>query len=661
MQPIDVKVISTMRALAADAIQKANSGHPGTPLGAAPTAYAVWAKRMVHNPADPAWRNRDRFVLSAGHASMLLYSLLHLFGYGLTIEDLKNFRQLDSKTPGHPEYGHTVGVETTTGPLGQGVANAVGMAMAEKHLAAKFNRPGFPVVDHYTYCLMGDGCVMEGISGEASALAATLGLGKLILVYDSNDITIEGKVELALRENTMQRYEAYGWHVQEVKDGEDVDAVAAAIDCAKADPRPSLIVVRSIIGAHCPAKAGKNSAHGEPLGAENVAALKKELGLDPEKFFDVAPEVYEETKKVAENGAKAEAAWNEMLEGYKAAYPDLYAEMERWYAGEIPDLENDEAYWQFEDKKDATRNTSGQVLAKLAERMPNLIGGSADLAPSNKTYIKGRGDFSAETPEGSNLHFGIREQAMAGIVNGMQVHGGLQHLCGHVPGLLRLHEARHPPVRPDEAAGALRPDARLHRRGRGRPDPPARRAPGRAALHAQRLPLAPCGRARGRRGLRQGPDAPRPELLCPDPPEPAPLQEQRQGGHASGGYVLADSAKAVPDVILLASGSEVEVALGAKDKLAAEGIDARVVSMPCFAVFDQQDEAYREGVLPKAVRARLAIEAATSFGWHKYVGLDGDVLSLDHFGASAPANLLFERFGFTADNAAQKAKALLQK
>ena len=660
MQPIDVKVISTMRALAADAIQKANSGHPGTPLGAAPTAYAVWAKRMVHNPADPAWRNRDRFVLSAGHASMLLYSLLHLFGYGLTIEDLKNFRQLDSKTPGHPEYGHTVGVETTTGPLGQGVANAVGMAMAEKHLAAKFNRPGFPVVDHYTYCLMGDGCVMEGISSEASALAATLGLGKLILIYDSNDITIEGKVELALRENTMQRYEAYGWHVQEVKDGEDVDAVAAAIDCAKADPRPSLIVVRSIIGAHCPAKAGKNSAHGEPLGAENVAALKKELGLDPEKFFDVAPEVYEETKKVAENGAKAEAAWNEMLEGYKAAYPDLYAEMERWYAGEIPDLENDEAYWQFEDKKDATRNTSGQVLAKLAERMPNLIGGSADLAPSNKTYIKGRGDFSAETPEGSNLHFGIREQAMAGIVNGMQVHGGLQTYAGtflvfsdymkhgiRLSALMKLpvlyvltHDSigvgeDGPTHQPVEHLAALRsmPNVYLWR--------PAD-AHEVAAAYAKALTLhGPSCFALTRQNL--------------------PLYKNSGKAAMRGGYVLADSAKAVPDVILLASGSEVEVALGAKDKLAAEGIDARVVSMPCFAVFDQQDEAYRESVLPKAVRARLAIEAATSFGWHKYVGLDGDVLSLDHFGASAPANLLFERFGFTADNAAQKAKALLRK
>ena len=304
MQDMDVKVISTMRALAADAIQKANSGHPGTPLGASPMAYTLWAKQMNHNPADPKWRNRDRFVLSAGHASAMLYSLLHLFGYGLTMDDLKNFRQLDSKTPGHPEYGHTVGVETTTGPLGQGVANAVGMAMAEKHLAAKFNRPGFPVVDHYTYALMGDGCVMEGISGEASALAATLGLGKLILFYDSNDITIEGKVELALREDTAKRYESYGWHVQKVADGEDIDAIGAAIEAAKKDPRPSLIVVTTKIGAHCPAKEGKNSAHGEPLGVDNVRALKENLGMDPDKSFYVDPAVYEETAKVAAKGAE---------------------------------------------------------------------------------------------------------------------------------------------------------------------------------------------------------------------------------------------------------------------------------------------------------------------------------------------------------------------
>ena len=659
MQANDVKVINAIRTLAADAIQKANSGHPGTPLGAAPMAYALWAKRMKHNPADPAWRNRDRFVLSAGHASMLLYSLLHLFGYGLTMDDLKNFRQLDSRTPGHPEYGHTVGVETTTGPLGQGVSNAVGMAMAEKHLAAKFNRPGFPVVDHYTYALMGDGCVMEGISGEASALAATLSLGKLILFYDSNDITIEGNVGLALREDTAKRYEAYGWHVQKVADGEDIDAIAAAIDNAKADPRPSLIVVTTKIGAHCPAKEGKNSAHGEPLGEENVRELKKNLGLDPDKQFCVEPEAYEACAKVAAAGAQAEREWDEMVKAYAAQYPELYAEMEQWYAGYAPDLENDEAYWEFADKKDATRNTSGIVLGRLAERIPNLIGGSADLAPSNKTYIKGRGDFSAETPEGSNLHFGIREQAMAGIVNGMQVHGGLQTYAAtflvfsdymkhgiRLSALMKLpvlyvltHDSigvgeDGPTHQPIEHLAALRsmPNVYLWRPADGKET---------AAAYAQALKLhGPSCFALSRQNLPQ----------------------YAGSGKAAmkGGYVLSDSKKAVPDVILMASGSEVEQVMEAQQLLAEEGVDARVVSMPCFAMFDAQSEEYKESVLPKAVRARLAVEAATSFGWHKYVGLDGDVLTLDHFGASAPAGELFSKFGFTARNVADKAKALVK-
>ncbi|MGN1250958.1 MAG: transketolase [Candidatus Spyradocola sp.] len=659
MQANDVKVINAIRTLSADAIQKANSGHPGTPLGAAPMAYALWAKKLKHNPADPAWRNRDRFVLSAGHASMLLYSLLHLFGYGLTMDDLKNFRQMDAKTPGHPEFGHTVGVETTTGPLGQGVSNAVGMAMAEKHLAAKFNRPGFPVVDHYTYALMGDGCVMEGISGEASSLAATLGLGKLILFYDSNDITIEGNVGLAMREDTAKRYEAYGWHVQKVADGEDIDAIAAAIDAAKADPRPSLIVVTTKIGAHCPAKEGKNAAHGAPLGEDNVRELKINLGCDPDKHFYVEPEAYEECAKVAAAGAQAEREWDDMVKAYAAQYPELYKEMEQWYAGYAPDLENDEEFWAFEDKKNATRNTSGIVLGRLAERIPNLIGGSADLASSNMTYIKGRGDFSAETPEGSNLHFGIREQAMAGIVNGMQVHGGLQTYAAtflvfsdymkhgiRLSALMKLpvlyvltHDSigvgeDGPTHQPIEHLAALRsmPNVYLWRPADGRET---------AAAYAQALKLhGPSCFALSRQNLPQ----------------------YAGSGKAAmkGGYVLSDSKKAVPDVILMASGSEVEQVMEAQKLLAEEGVDARVVSMPCFAMFDAQSEAYKESVLPKAVRARLAVEAATSFGWYKYVGLDGDVLTLDHFGASAPAGELFQKFGFTARNVADKAKALVK-
>ena len=654
----DQKVISAIRTLSADAIQKANSGHPGTPLGAAPMAYTLWAKQLSHNPSDPKWDNRDRFVLSAGHASMLLYSMLHLFGYGITLDDIKSFRQWGSRTPGHPEYGHTVGVEITTGPLGQGIANAVGMAMAEKHLAAKFNRPGFPVVDHYTYVLMGDGCVMEGLSSEASALAATLGLGKLIVFYDSNSITIEGSTDIALREDTAKRYEAYGWHVQKIENGEDTEAIEQAIIAAKADPRPSIIIVTTKIGAHSP-KEGSAASHGSPLGEDGVKELKKNLGLDPEKLFDVDPECYDITKKTAEKGAKAEEEWNKLVEAYAKEYPELYAEMEKWYAGYDLDLENDEDYWKFEDKKDATRNLSGQVLAKLAARMPNLIGGSADLAPSNMTYLKGRGDYSDATPEGSNLHFGIREQAMAAIVNGMQAHGGLQTYAAtflvfsdymkhgiRLSALMKLpvlyvltHDSigvgeDGPTHQPIEHLAALRsmPNVYLWRPADARETAAAYavalkvKGPSCFALSRQKLP-----------------------------------QYKGSGKCAmKGGYILSDSKKEVPDVILLASGSEVELVMGAQEKLAEIGIDARVVSMPCFAVFDAQSREYRESVLPSSVRARLAVEAATSFGWHKYVGLDGDTLTIDHFGASAPADIVYREFGLTVENVVEKAKALVK-
>ena len=660
MQANDVKVINAIRTLSADAIQKANSGHPGTPLGAAPMAYALWAKKLKHNPADPAWRNRDRFVLSAGHASMLLYSLLHLFGYGLTMDDLKNFRQLDSKTPGHPEYGHTVGVETTTGPLGQGVSNAVGMAMAEKHLAAKFNRPGFPVVDHYTYALMGDGCVMEGISGEASALAATLSLGKLILFYDSNDITIEGNVGLALREDTAKRYEAYGWHVQKVADGEDIDAIAAAIDNAKADPRPSLIVVTTKIGAHCPAKEGKNSAHGEPLGEENVRELKKNLGLDPDKQFCVEPEAYEECAKVAAAGAQAEREWDEMVKAYAAQYPELYAEMEQWYAGYAPDLENDEAYWEFADKKDATRNTSGIVLGRLAERIPNLIGGSADLAPSNKTYMKGEGDFSADNRTGRNLHFGVREHAMACICAGMKLHGGLRPYCGtffvfsdFMKNAMRVAAIMKLPVTyvlTHDSIG-VGEDGPTHQ--------PVEQLAGLRAIPGL-VVFRPCDSKEVAAGWYAAMTQKRPVALILSRQDCA-LNEKSGPDALKGGYIIADSEKATPDCILLASGSEVECCVNAKALLKEEGIDARVVSMPSFELFDEQSEEYRESVLPKSVRARVAVEAAATLGWHKYVGFEGEVLGLDAFGASAPYKVLFKEYGFTPENVARLARKTLNK
>ncbi len=656
-RPMELKLINAIRTLSADAIEKAKSGHPGTPLGAAPAVYALYGRVMRHDPACPAWHDRDRFVLSAGHASMLLYSVNHLFGYGLTMDDLKNFRQWGSLTPGHPEYGHTPMVETTTGPLGQGIANAVGMAMAEKHLAAVFNREGFPVVDHYTYCLMGDGCVMEGISAEASSLAATLGLGKLIVLYDMNRISIEGDISIAMQEDTAARYRAYGWQVQDVADGNDVDAIESALRAAQAETqRPSLIIVHTKIGAFSP-KEGTSASHGAPLGEEGVRALKANLGLDPDKSFWADPEAYECAKQCVQKGKQARADWEKMMEGYKAAYPELYAKYMAQLEGEAPDLSGDDDFFAFE-KNDSTRNASGQCLARLAERYDRLIGGSADLASSNMSYIKGRGDFSAQTPEGANLHFGVREQAMAAVCNGMQVHGGLHAYCAtflvfsdylkhgiRLSALMKLpvlyiltHDSigvgeDGPTHQPIEQLAAVRsmPNAALFRPADSRETAAAyaaairRKGPSCLALSRQTLPLLP---GSGKKALK-------------------------------GGYVLRDSDKAVPDLILMASGSEVSLCLQARELLLQKGVDARVVSMPCMELFDEQDESYRESVLPKNVRARLAVEAATSFGWHKYVGLDGGTVCLDHFGASAPAGKLFEAFGFTPENVAAQALALL--
>ena len=487
MQDMDVKVISTMRALAADAIQKANSGHPGTPLGASPMAYTLWAKQMNHNPADPKWRNRDRFVLSAGHASAMLYSLLHLFGYGLTMDDLKNFRQLDSKTPGHPEYGHTVGVETTTGPLGQGVANAVGMAMAEKHLAAKFNRPGFPVVDHYTYALMGDGCVMEGISGEASALAGDAGPGQADRC-SMTPTTSPSRARWSWR--CAKTYppsatESYGWHVQKVADGEDIDAIGAAIEAAKQGSPPladRLPPPRS--AAHCPAKEGKDSAHGEPLGVDNVRALKENLGMDPDRVLLCrCPPVYEETAKVAAKGAEKEAEWNKMMEEYAKAYPELAAGMGAvWFArASVSTSRTTRPSGQFEGKEARPATPAASVLSNsLPSACPNLFGGSADLAPSNKTYHEGRAATSPpRLPRAATCTSASASTLWPPSCNGMQLHGGLQTYAAtffvfsdYMKNGMRMSALMKP-------ARALRPDARLDRRRRGRPHPPAHRAAGR--------------------------------------------------------------------------------------------------------------------------------------------------------------------------------------
>lgn len=656
---LDNLTINTIRTLSADAIQKSKSGHPGLPLGAASMAYVLW-KKMNHNGKNPNWDNRDRFILSAGHGSMLEYSLLHLFGYGLTIEDLKNFRQVGSLTPGHPEYGHTKGVEITTGPLGQGICNAVGMAMAESYLAAKFNRENYNIVDHYSYAIVGDGCLMEGISGEASSLAGTLGLGKLIVLYDSNNISIEGSTDIAFREDVAKRYEAYGWQVLNVADGNDLDAVSEAIDKAKAEKnKPTMIVVKNTIGYGCPAKEGKASAHGEPLGEENVKALKENLGCKQEDFY-VSSEVYSNMEELINAGVKKEEEWNKLFESYKEAYPELAAEYTKWMSGEIDKealLEN-KSFWEF-DKEMATRQSSGLVINRLKDIIPNLIGGSADLAPSNKTNMADEGDYSAENRLGRNLHFGVREHAMAAIANGMYAHGGLKVYCAtffvfsdYMKGAMRLSSLMKLPVtyvlthdsigvgedgpthQPIEQLAALRslPNMTVFR-------PADSKETAAAWYYAVTNSETPTSLVLTRQNL--------------------PLYEGCPKRALKGGYILKDSEKETPDVILMASGSEVELIHKAADVLKEKGIDARVVSIPSFEIFDAQDAEYKESVMPKKVRARVAVEALSSFGWHKYVGLDGDVISLDHFGASGKADMLFKQFGFTVDNVVEKAIAVV--
>lgn len=647
---LDKLSINAIRVLSADAIEKSKSGHPGLPLGAATMAYTLWSK-MNHNGKNPNWDNRDRFILSAGHGSMLEYSLLHLFGYGITVEDIKNFRQVGSLTPGHPEYGHTKGVEITTGPLGQGICNAVGMAIAESHLAEKFNKPGYEVVNHYTYSIVGDGCLMEGISGEASSLAGTLGLGKLIVLYDSNNISIEGDTDIAFREDVAKRYEAYNWQVIKVNDGNDIEAIEKAIEEAKSETtKPSMIIVKNQIGFGCPAKQGKASAHGEPLGAENVKAMKENLGWKQEELY-VPAEVYSNMDNYINAGVEKENFWNSLFEAYQNEYPELAAEYSKWMSGEIDSeaLLNNEDFWSF-DKEMATRESSGIMINRLAELIPNFIGGSADLAPSNKTYMSGKGDFSAEDRSGRNLHFGVREHAMAAIANGMYAHGGLKVFCAtffvfsdYMKGAMRLSSLMNLPIayvlthdsigvgedgpthQPIEQLAALRsmPNMTVFR-------PADSKETAAAWYYAVTNGTTPTSLVLTRQKL--------------------PLYDGCAKRALKGGYILNDSKKETPDVILMASGSEVELIFKAADELAVKGIDARVVSIPSFEIFNAQDEAYKESVLPNSVRKRVAVEALTSFGWYQYVGLDGKVVSLDTFGASGNAATLFEQFGFTVEN-----------
>lgn len=656
---LEKKSVNAIRVLAADAVQKANSGHPGLPLGSAAMAYELWAHHMNHNPKNPGWENRDRFVLSGGHGSTLLYSLLHLFGYGLTVEDLANFRQMDSLTPGHPEYGHTIGVEATTGPLGAGMGMAVGMAMAEAHMAAVFNRPGYPVVNHYTYVLGGDGCMMEGISSEAFSLAGALGLGKLIVLYDSNRISIEGSTDIAFTEDVQKRMEAFGFQTITVEDGNDTEAIGKAIDKAKADiAHPSFITVKTQIGYGCPAKQGKASAHGEPLGDDNVRAMKENLGWESQEPFYVPADVYDNYRKLAEAGAASEDAWNTMFAGYEQAYPELAGLWAGYHDKAIAEtLYDDSEYWAYEDKPQATRNLSGIMLNRLKTKVPGLIGGAADLSPSTKTYMNDMGDFSKDNYAGRNLHFGVRELAMAAIGNGLALHGLRSFVStffvfsDYTKPMARLSALMKLPVtyvfthdsigvgedgpthEPIEQLAMLRsmPNFNVFR--------PADATETAAAWYfAATAKDAPTALVLTRQNLPQLAGSGKEAL--------------------KGGYILDDSKKDVPDAIIIASGSEVSLAMDAKKLLAKDSIDVRVVSMPSMDVFEQQSEEYREMVLPKKVRSRVAVEALSDFGWGKYVGLDGACVTMHGFGASAPAGQLFEKFGFTAEHVADAVKRI---
>ncbi|MDY0256457.1 transketolase [Gudongella oleilytica] len=655
---IDQRSIDTIRMLSAEAVEKAKSGHPGMPLGAAPMAYTLWSRVMDHNGKNPTWFNRDRFILSAGHGSMLLYSMLHLFGYGLEIEDLKNFRQLGSKTPGHPEYGHTKGVEATTGPLGQGISTAVGMAMAEAHMAAVFNTEDIKVIDHYTYVIAGDGDLMEGISNEASSLAGTLGLGKLIVLYDSNSISIEGSTDLAFTEKVRDRYTALGWDTHYVGDGTDIEAVEQAILAAKAEDRkPSLIEVRTNIG-YGTEKQDSASAHGEPLGSHNLDILRKNLGWELESF-KVPDEVRQHMDALIERGMNKEKAWNDLLHSYSVKYPEKAKELDIWLSGEVSDgyLESEE-FWSFE-KGVSTREASGILINRLAERLPSLFGGSADLAPSNKTNMKNRTAFSREDYSGSNIHFGVREHAMGAILNGLALHGGVKPYGGtffiftdYMKPAMRLSSLMELPV-----TYVLTHDSI----GVGEDGPTHQPIEQMAVFRAQPnfIAFRPADARETAAGWYLAMTTKNTPVGLVLTRQNLPLLEGTGKDALKGGYVLKRETGELR-LILIATGSETELAVRASNELEKDGIGTRVVSMPSWELFDQQSEEYRNEVLPNNVRARVAIEAATSMGWHKYTGIDGAIISLDTFGGSAPGEQLFEKFGFTAENVVNESRKLLK-
>ncbi|TEB09841.1 transketolase [Pelotomaculum propionicicum] len=664
---LELLCINTLRMLAVDMVEKAKSGHPGMPMGAAPMAFTLWTRFMRHNPQRPSWPNRDRFVLSAGHGSALLYALLHLNGYELTLDDLKNFRQWDSKTPGHPEYGHTPGVEVTTGPLGQGIANAVGIAAAERFMAAYFNRPGYEVVDYYTYVIAGDGDLMEGVSHEAASLAGHLKLGKLICLYDDNRISIEGSTELAFTEDRAGRFAAYGWHVQQVSDGNDTESVAAAIQAAQAvNDKPSMIMVRTHIGYGSPNKQDSPSAHGEPLGVEEVKNTKEKLGWPQEPDFFVPEQVWSYFRNAVAGRSKHEQEWQSLFSSFAQAYPELAVQYRQWVSGRLPEgWDKDLVTFPADQKGVASRAASGTVLNDLAARLPNLVGGSADLAPSNKTIIKGAGDFSPADYSGRNFHFGVREHGMGSILNGMALDTGLIPYGGT---FLVFAEYMRPAIRMAAMMQLKVIYVFTHDSiGLGEDGPThqpveqlvsLRAIPGLTVIRpadANETAIA----WRCALGRKKGPTAlilSRQNLPTLDRQQFSPAD-----GLVHGAYQLNRIEDKKPDLILIASGSEVHLALQAAAKIKEKDVLASVVSMPSWELFEEQTEEYRRRVLPPEITARVAIEAGSTLGWRRYTGDKGEIIGIDHFGASAPAGKLFEKFGFTADNIVKKALSVLDR
>mgnify|MGYP002632775349 FL=1 len=662
---LDELSVNTIRMLSADAVQKANSGHPGMPMGAASMAYVLWTRFLKHNPGNPKWQDRDRFVLSAGHGSMLLYSLLHLTGYDLTIDDLKGFRQWGSRTAGHPEYGLTPGVEITTGPLGQGFASGVGMALAEQFLSARFNRPGLDIVNHFIYGIVSDGDLMEGVSHEAASLAGHLALGKLIYLYDDNQITIEGSTDIAFTEDRSQRFRAYNWHVQEVADGNDLEAIENAIHEARAETlRPSLIAVRTHIGFGSPNKQDKASAHGEPLGPDELVLTKEKLGWPVDRPFFVPDEVREHFVTAVEKGIREEDAWKACFHAYAEQEPDMAAEWDRFMKDVLPaEWDSEIPVFPPDAKGMASRVASGKVLNAIAQKVHNLMGGSADLAPSNKTEIVGETDFQPGSYKGRNFRFGVREHGMGSILNGMALHGGIIPyggtfliFCDYMRPAIRLaalmglkviyvftHDSiglgeDGPTHQPVEQLASLRaiPNLTL-----------LRPCDGNETAEAWKLALTLVGGPVALALTRQG----------------LPTLDRTQYASASnvrkGAYILKDFGNRTPDLILISTGSEIHITLAAATVLSEKGKAVRVVSMPSWELFDKQTAKYKLQVLPPEIKARISIEAGSSMGWHRFVGEAGETISLDHFGASAPSSILFREFGFGAERIVERAMRLV--